>query len=94
MEDKTESTSDTQPEYISGLQLVAVLSSITLVTFLMLLDTSIVATVSIFTFSILILSYTNLLVRQFHASHPTSTPSTMWDGMGRRIYWRAALCSR
>ncbi len=35
---------DQEPEYISGAKLVAVISSITLVAFLMLLDTSIVAT--------------------------------------------------
>jgi hypothetical protein len=36
-----------QPEYLRGLQLVTVTASITLVAFLTLLDTSIVATVSV-----------------------------------------------
>lgn len=42
VEEKTD-----EPEYITGLALVASLSSLTLAIFLMLLDTSIVSTVSI-----------------------------------------------
>lgn len=69
-----------EPEYISGLALVASVASLTLAIFLMLLDTSIVSTVGLLSF---LLEPTNQS-RQFLKLRPTSIPLMMSAGMERR----------
>ena len=70
-----------EPEYITGLALVASLSALTLAIYLMLLDTSIVSTVS---FPSLLLNPLVDCQRQFLKLRPTSIPLVMSAGMEPR----------
>jgi hypothetical protein len=76
-------------EYVSGFKLALILISITAVYFLMMLDMSILATVSqrlnTPASTVLLTTQLTALARPFLTSLTTSTPSSTWDGMAVRI---------
>jgi uncharacterized membrane protein YqjE len=71
---------ETEPEYIRGVKLALVITAVTLVAFLMMLDMSIIVTVR----------YPvdrQLMIRQSRQSQATSTLCQMLDGMEVFTYW-------
>jgi hypothetical protein len=71
---------ETEPEYIKGVKLALVITAVTLVAFLMMLDMSIIVTVCS-------ACWRQLMIRQFPQLPVTSTPYPMLDGMAVSICW-------
>lgn len=68
-------------EYITGVKLILVMTGVTLVCFIMLLDTSIITTVSSHSLVIYCLFCTYYSTRPSLESPVTLIPSQMWAGM-------------
>lgn len=88
---KPAGAAEDEHEFITGIKLVLVMAAVTLVCFLMLLDTSIITTVCSLSLVLEPLVYAYHLIRPFLELPVTSIPSRMWAGMAVHTFLQSTV---